>query len=44
MMDCARETPYPNPLPASGEREGPAQREGEGHRRSAESWLCSKKS
>src|SRR5579863_3519474 len=24
--------PHPDPLPASGEREGPAQREGEGHR------------
>jgi hypothetical protein len=23
-------TPHPNPLPASGEREGPAKREGEG--------------
>jgi hypothetical protein len=27
--------PHPNPLPASGEREGPALREGEGQYRSA---------
>ncbi len=27
---CARGAPHPNPLPASGEREGPAEREGEG--------------
>src|SRR5215472_6523939 len=26
------EAPHPSPLPASGEREGPAQREGEGQR------------
>ena len=28
-----RMAPHPGPLPASGEREGPAQREGEGHAR-----------
>jgi hypothetical protein len=27
-----RNCPHPNPLPASGEREGPAKREGEGQR------------
>ena len=28
--DIAGRAPHPNPLPASGEREGPAKREGEG--------------
>jgi hypothetical protein len=30
--DVVRTAPHPNPLPASGEREGPAKREGEGQR------------
>jgi hypothetical protein len=29
-MIAERVAPHPNPLPASGEREGPARREGEG--------------
>jgi tRNA modification GTPase len=29
-IDLVPEAPHPNPLPASGEREGPAKREGEG--------------
>jgi tRNA modification GTPase len=39
-IDLLPEAPHPNPLPASGEREGPAKREGEGQQPTGVERFC----